>query len=838
MTLTPSGTTSLPSNSSKKSGLACGTLAAIGLSLCWFGLAPLVVAGLQSAALASLAPALNHFLGLILLAGLLVVPVIVALLLARRPSWQRLKPLGLSLSLVVGYALAAVAVRAVAGENDALESGLRLVGLTLVAVGAGIAAMRVIEIPLPPIASIFGLRSPSLAGLALGGGLIGLLTLGWPLTGALGDSWTSLGLLLQALAMVLPEEILFRGVIAGILTHNRRVRIGLATILSLLLYLVFLPTQVLPAGDWEALALLFVWFPLALLTTQLRYLTGSIWAGTLLAWFYRALPLLFTDPRDEILEPAQWLAGGGMVLGAALLALLVWLGRRSFSSRRSLSRRATLGLVITLAIVAWAGWLSAWVFAGEPGFHNDGFIIVMEEQADLSAAYQIDDPLARRAYVYETLVGSAEETQAAVRARLDSLGYTYRPHYLTNMIQVEGHHRRRERFADLPGVAYLLRNPNVRPYPTHTSIGAFPAPAGNGVEWNIRRTGADAVWEMGYRGQGVVVGGQDTGYDWEHPALRDSYRGWDADTDQVDHNYNWHDAWDDTPAPHDDGEHGTHTMGTVLGRDGGDNQIGMAPEARWIGCRNMRRGIGNPASYTECMEFLLAPYPLGGDPFRDGDVTRAPDVINNSWSCPDHEGCQEDTLTPAVEAMRAAGIMMVVSAGNEGPACQTAAEPPARYDAVFSVGATDPLGTIVFFSSRGPVPLPGESETLLKPDVVAPGSNIRSSTPGGDYRLADGTSMSGPHVTGLVALLWSARPDLRGQVEATEEIIRRSARPTPVSAACAPSRRPLTGGVIEDISAVMNPEICACGGVTGVPNNVYGWGEIDALQAVEMALER
>jgi subtilisin family serine protease len=670
----------------------------------------------------------------------------------------------------------------------------------------------------------------------LGAGLAGLLTLGWPLSGALGDHWASLGVLLSTLAITLPEELVFRGAVWGLLSQARPGRQVLATLLSLLVYLVFIPTQVLPGGHWEALGMLLVLLPLALLTTQLRALTGSIWAGTLVAWLSRAMPLLFTDPRDEIMEPTQWLAGGAMLAGAAFLALLIWLGRRALARRWRLPGVVTLGLAALLALAAWGTWLGGWVLAGEPGFYDDGFLIVMKEQADLSPAYQIADPVARRAFVYQKLVQTAETTQAPVRASLEAQGLSYRPYYLINMLRVEGHHRLREEFAGLPGVAYVMLNPNVRPYPAHTALGTLPAPEGGGVEWNIRRAGAAAVWEMGYRGQGVVVGGQDTGYDWEHPALRGSYRGWDANTQRADHNYNWHDAWDDTSAPHDDGDHGTHTMGIVVGDDGQGNQIGMAPQARWMGCRNMRRGIGNPASYTECMEFFLAPYPLGGDPFHAGDVTRSPDVVNNSWGCPDYEGCQDETLKPALEALRVAGIMMVVSAGNDGPACQTTGEPPARYAAAFSVGATGASGSITFFSSRGPVPAPNGDKPLLKPDVVAPGDGIRSSVPGGDYRSASGTSMAGPHVTGLVALLWSARPDLRGDIEATQEIIRRSARPVPVSAVCSPPQQPPSNKLLAQIVAAMDAEVCACGGVSGTPNNVYGWGEIDALRAVQMAL--
>ncbi len=150
---------------------------------------------------------------------------------------------------------------------------------------------------------------------------------------------------------------------------------------------------------------------------------------------------------------------------------------------------------------------------------------------------------------------------------------------------------------------------------------------------------------MGYSGQGVVVGGQDTGYDWDHPALVGAYRGWDGST--VSHDYHWHDAIHgndphtspgnpcgyDLPEPCDDRGHGTHTMGTVLGDDGGRNQIGVAPGAQWIGCRNMDRGYGQPATYLECFEFFLAPYPVGGRLHR-AIPDLAPDVTNNSWTLP------------------------------------------------------------------------------------------------------------------------------------------------------------------------------------------------------------
>jgi serine protease AprX len=830
-------TSSSSTAASQQSRLGCGLLAAGSGLLCWFGLVSLLTVSLAGLLFGSLPSVWREWLSLPLLAGLWLVPLVAALWLVRRPGWTGLQWLSLSLLLVTGYALGAIAIRAVAGENTALETGLRLGGLTLVGLAGGAAALRQAGVPRGRLISLMGLGVPSAAGLVLGGGLIGLLTLGWPLTGALGDSWASLALLVHGLALALPEEIVFRGAILGLLTHKHQQRKALATALSLLTYLAFIPTQILPAGKWEALTLVLVLVPLALLTTQLRALTGSIWVGTLVAWFYRVTPQLFSDPRDEIPEPAQWLAWAGMLLGAATLALVVWGARKALKPRWRLSKMGTLSLSALLAVSVWGGWLGAWVFAGEPGFHNDGFIIVMEKQADLSAAYDISDPIARRAYVYQTLVQTAESTQSPVRARLDALGLAYRPYYLMNMIRVDGHHRLQGEFANLPGVAYVRRNPNVRPYPSHTALGVLPAPTSNGVEWNIQQVEADKVWEMGYRGQGVVVAGQDTGYDWEHIALKGSYRGWNAVTQQADHDYNWHDAWDNSPAPHDDGDHGTHTMGIIVGDDGHGNQIGMAPGAEWIGCRNMRRGIGNPASYVECTEFFLAPYPLEGDPFHDGDVTHSPDVVNNSWACPDVEGCEYDSLKPAVEALHAASIMMVVSAGNEGPACETVTEPPAPYNTSFSVGATDRSRMITSFSSRGPVPAQGGGESLLKPDIVAPGMNVRSSVPGNNYGIASGTSMAGPHVTGLVALVWSARPDLRGNIDVTEEIIRRSAAPDEVPTLCtASAQAPGSAGLFTQLFSYLNSEICACGGVTGVPNNVYGWGRINALRAVKMAL--
>ena len=190
------------------------------------------------------------------------------------------------------------------------------------------------------------------------------------------------------------------------------------------------------------------------------------------------------------------------------------------------------------------------------------------------------------------------------------------------------------------------------------------------IEPGINYTHAPQVWDLGFTGQGIVVGSADTGVRWTHNALKPQYRGWDGQT--ANHDYNWHDAihdsvgnpcGNDSPEPCDDVFHGSWTTGMAIGDDGAGNQIGMAPGAKWIACRM----IDGPADLIslarciECMEFFLAPYPVGGDP-GDGDPTKAPDITNNSWNCGPRDGCSLDTLQAAVEAQGAAGIMMVVAA--------------------------------------------------------------------------------------------------------------------------------------------------------------------------------
>lgn len=451
--------------------------------------------------------------------------------------------------------------------------------------------------------------------------------------------------------------------------------------------------------------------------------------------------------------------------------------------------------------------LAPWVVRNTEGGAEAEFLVVLADQADLSAAAEFSTRVEKGMYVFDTLQEKARSTQKPLLDWLAARGIEHRSFYIVNLIWVKGGRETALSLASRKDVWRIEGNPLIRnELPASEDRGGGNAPTG--IETNITYVRAPEVWALGYTGQGVVVGGQDTGYQWDHPALKGKYLGWNGSF--ADHNYTWHDSihaaggvcGHDSTVPCDDHGHGTHTMGTVLGDDGGSNQIGMAPGAKWIGCRNMNQGVGTPATYLECFEFFLAPYPVGGTPAQ-GDPAKAPDVTNNSWGCPASEGCAADTLHAAVRAQCAAGIMTVVSAGNAGSSCSTVNDPPAIYDASYSVGALNKgADTIASFSSRGPVTLDGSNR--MKPDISAPGTDIRSSYPGGTYTSMQGTSMAGPHVAGAVALLWSARPELLNQVDATEYVLNQSA--THISSS-----------------------VCSS---SGWPNNIYGYGRLDVTAAL------
>src|SRR6185503_6878635 len=472
--------------------------------------------------------------------------------------------------------------------------------------------------------------------------------------------------------------------------------------------------------------------------------------------------------------------------------------------------------------------IDAKVLADTTDGNSTSVVILLADQADLSAAYQMSDQNERGWYVYNTLTQHAARTQVGLKEFLKSNGVTYQSFWGVNMLVADADRTLVEKLAARADVARIDSNLATRwiEDPIVEKFGTTPngVNAPDAAEWGVLNVNAPAVWAMGFTGQGITIGNEDTGMRWTHNALKPKYRGWDGVT--ANHNFNWHDSIHsqiagspafnpcgrNTVAPCDDQGHGTHTTGTTVGDDGAGNQVGVAPGAKWIGCRNMDQGNGTPATYTECFQFFIAPTDLAGN---NPNASLRPHVINNSWSCPSSEGCvTRAELETIVQNTQAAGIFVEVSAGNGGPGCSTVADPPSIYNDSFSTGAIDINNTLAGFSSRGPSTF--YTPNILKPNVSAPGVNVRSTLRTSDtsYGNNSGTSMAGPHVAGVVALLWSARPNLVRNIAATKSLLQNSANPAVV---LAPTQ--------------------TCGGTpsTDIPNNSFGYGRVDALKAYDMS---
>ena len=497
----------------------------------------------------------------------------------------------------------------------------------------------------------------------------------------------------------------------------------------------------------------------------------------------------------------------GVLLCFAAITLLFALGKAS-AQPRTLSGQPnppTGGL-------AAANKIAPWVMEHTANGQQAEFFVVLTDQADLRQAANFQTKAEKGRFVYNALLNKAQITQEPILQWLRERGLEHRSFYIVNAILIKGTREIAEALGARPDVARLEGNPHIHnslpePGPIDEAPPYLLRPAS--IEPGVQYTHAPDVWALGFTGQDIVVAGADTGIRWTHNALKPHYRGWDGMN--ADHDYNWHDSihdsvgnpcGNDSPFPCGDHFHGSHTIGTAIGDDGGGNQIGMAPGAKWIGCRNMDVGVGTPARYIECMEFFLAPYPIGGG---QGDPTKAPDITVNSWGCPPSEGCSVDSLQAAVEAQAAAGIQMVVAAGNSGSSCSTVSDPPSFYAASYTVGALNTgTDTVASFSSRGPVTADGSNR--IKPDISAPGTSTRSATNSSDtaYTTASGTSMATPHIAGAMALLWSAIPSFRHQITASRDALN---------------------------NAAVHIASTQCGSA-GPPNNVYGWGRVDILAAV------
>ncbi|MEJ3745250.1 S8 family serine peptidase [Actinomycetes bacterium KLBMP 9797] len=424
------------------------------------------------------------------------------------------------------------------------------------------------------------------------------------------------------------------------------------------------------------------------------------------------------------------------------------------------------------------------------------FMVYLKERADLSAAAQAPTADARATQVFQRLTATAARTQADLKADLTAKKAEYKSFWLANALWVKGDRSLVNAIAASDAVERIEQSKSY-PLITPTPVTAEPGTTADtkAVEWGVSNVQAPQVWtEFGTQGEGITVANIDTGVDFDHPALVGKYRGTQADG-TFDHNYNWFDGSGVCGAttPCDNHGHGTHTMGTMVGDDGAGNQVGVAPGAKWIAAKGCGTNECTDAALLGAGQFVLAPTDTAGNNPRP-DLHA--DVVNNSWGGGRGDLWYEQT----VDSWIAAGIFPAFASGNDGrDGCDTT-ESPGDYPQSYSVGAYDVNNAIADFSGRGTSAV----DDGIKPNIAAPGVNVRSSLPGGGYGSNNGTSMATPHLSGAVALAWSAAPALAGDVDATKALLNQTA---------------------------IDADSTSCGG-TAANNNNFGEGRLSAYQLV------
>ena len=332
--------------------------------------------------------------------------------------------------------------------------------------------------------------------------------------------------------------------------------------------------------------------------------------------------------------------------------------------------------------------------------------------------------------------------------------------------------------------------------------------------------GVDSVWaDTGYDGAGSTVAIIDTGIDGSHAGLDDLDDDNSTNDPKIIGFYdpvNNPDKVNGTEVfPYDDQGHGSHCAGTTAGTGAPTYEHkGMAPQAFLVGVKVLDAGgSGSFATVMAGMEWTVenrykfniraASMSLGG-----------PGAIE--WT-----SSEEDSVNRYANEMMAAGIAIFIAAGNTAVSAQIGT-PGSAEDAI-TVGALDKDSTIAEYSSQGPT-----EEGRVKPNIAYVGSNVMSVAfnSGDGYTDMSGTSMATPGAAGVAALMYQANPDL------SPFDIRNIMQETATYRWC-------TYPLSPEQVALMGNEPCPEDLIPkNRQNNVYGHGEVRALDAVFEAAER
>ncbi|MFC8538493.1 S8 family serine peptidase [Streptomyces sp. NPDC057249] len=437
---------------------------------------------------------------------------------------------------------------------------------------------------------------------------------------------------------------------------------------------------------------------------------------------------------------------------------------------------------------------------------ESSFFVVLKDKADLTPAKRKHGHAARATSAFNELKTKAHQSQRSLTAFFDKKKVGHQDFWIANAVKVTGDQDLIEQLAKRPDVERIVKErqyklDDIEKAPTEARTKAAVKAAAKAraaeegtPEWGVKDIKADRVWdEYEDRGEGIVIANVDSGVQFDHPDLVDNYRGNNGDG-SFTHDYNWYDATGQcsTDAPCDNNGHGTHTMGTMVGENG----VGVAPNAKWIAAKGCETDLCQDSDLLKAGQWILAPTDANGQNPRP-DL--APNIVNNSWG-----GDDGTFYTDILNAWNSAGIFEAFAAGNDGDGatCSTT-HPPGSQAESYGVGAYDVNGKIADFSGFGPSPIDGSA----KPNISAPGVDVRSTWPGNAYNTISGTSMATPHLAGSVALLWSAAPSLIGDIDATRAL--------------------LNDGAID-------VDDTHCGGTADM-NNVWGEGKLDIFASIDKA---